>query len=119
MKTAGGKTPHSSITTSPDLSGESIEAAASSAPRDASVRKQCYERDGYRCVISNIHDVNEGKQRFKDAQAKGIAPKDVHGESLSTDVGFEHLDVAHIIPWSLGDLSVRRLYYLYKEKFET
>ena len=115
---AGGKTPYSSITTSPDLSGESMEAA-SSAPRDASVGKQCRERDGYRCVISNMHDVKEGTQRFKDAQAKGIAPKDVDGESLSSDVGFEHLDVAHIIPWSLGDLSVRRLYYLYKEEFET
>ena len=79
VKTAGGKTPHSSNTTSPDLSGESMEAG-SSAPRDASVGKQCHERDGYRCVISNTHDKRDGDRRISEARTNGTIPVDVDGE---------------------------------------
>ena len=110
VKATGGTTPYSSITASPDVSGERAEAVSSASPL-ASVVKQCRERDGYRCVISNIHDFGEGKTRISKAKTKGTIPVDVDGEPLG-QTEYEKLIVAHITPWSLGNMAVRRLYYL-------
>ncbi len=86
---AGGRPSQSTSTVSPDTEGVDADDLQSDG-RDHKVKNECKERDGYRCVISGVLEVDKWDKLSKADQAAAA-----HNHVV------QKLQVAHIIPSSL------------------
>lgn len=109
VKAMGGGTSDTSLTTSPDASHENDDDISH---RGTASRDKCRERDGHRCIISGWHDGEELQRLRRVATQEGDKPVvDSDGEEISAP--YTTVEVAHIVPFSLANPSVSRLYYIH------
>lgn len=99
MKAAGGKTPQPSPTQL--SSNQELPDPVGTPYRLSTLREKCLKRDRYRCVISRKFDQPEA---IKRGRMNGNNAADDDGRLLvyeQHEPGFEFLEVAHILPYSL------------------
>lgn len=64
--------------------------------RLSALRGFCLIRDHHRCVITRAFDRQQLRERLREPPAK-----DDKGNLLNTSDNYNHLEVAHIIPFAL------------------
>lgn len=101
VKSAGAKTPQPTPEHLSSQSKQGPQELIDTPERISRLRGQCLARDHYRCVISRAFDYQEAsEQLFKDLKALDDEGSQLKGQ------GFDILEVAHIIPHSLAQVSM-------------
>ena len=91
VRTNGERTSRNSQSTPTDPQNENAHLVQPQSRREI-VRKQCRECDGFKCVISQTFDYNEGRRMVSS------------GQKVPYICG--NLEVAHIIPYSINQPSI-------------
>jgi hypothetical protein len=65
--------------------------------RLGALRGFCLTRDRHRCVITRAFDDDDLKRQLRQSPT----PRDDDGNVLNPSDGYSHLEVAHILPFSL------------------
>ncbi|CAH0023472.1 unnamed protein product [Clonostachys rhizophaga] len=73
--------------------------------RVAALRGACLIRDHHRCVITRLFDCEEAEKRINSSRLQGIVALDDEGNPFTPGNKYDLLQVAHILPHSLTQLS--------------
>lgn len=69
--------------------------------RLSALREACLIRDRHRCVVTRAFDTAEAITRSTNQQDQAMDACDDDGNALGDGDDYSHVEVSHIIPWSL------------------